>query len=265
MKKKTLISYLDNWTPQLKSTIKDVYNLINDVRVFSIEDIEVTNEEFDRLLELTMKVNQGEDITLDIGYRYFRGNKLKIEKGVFVPQYDTEQIVDLVLDKIKEGRFLEVGTGTGAIPISIAKETNMSGVSMDINPNATELAKENYNGDKIEFITEDFFKYEPDEKFDLLISNPPYIDKDDKNVEGWVRENQPKEALFAEDNGLAFYKSFFGRASELIKDNCYIIMEIGYDQGEVVKELAKSISNEVGVVKDYEQADRFVVVRYHGK
>ncbi len=265
MKKKTLTSYIDNWTPQLQSTIKDVYNLINDVRVFSVEEVQVTDEEFDRLLELTTKVNKGEDITLDIGYRYFRGNKLKLKKGVFVPQYDTEQIVDLVISKVTEGEFLEVGTGTGAIPISIVNETNMKGVSIDINPLATKLAKENYQGDKVEFITTDYFSYKPDNKVNLLISNPPYIKHGDNNVEQWVRDNQPEEALYANDNGLAFYKDFFMRASEILLDKAYIIIEIGYDQGEEVKQLALNICDEVEVIKDYEQHDRFIVARYYEK
>ncbi len=263
MNKKTLISYLDKWNPQLKNTIKDVYNLINDVRVFSIEEIEVTQEEFDKLIDLTVRVNQGEDITLDIGYRYFRGNKLKIDKGVFVPQYDTEQIIDLVLERINEGRALEVGSGTGAIPIALANETNMEVISLDINPNATKLAKENDINNKVNFINTDYFEYEPESKFDLLISNPPYIVEGDINVEQWVKDNQPKEALYATDNGLSFYKSFFLRASELLNDKGYIIVEIGYDQGESVKKLALEISDEVEVVKDYEQMDRFVVVRYY--
>ncbi len=263
MKKQTLTSFLDNWTPELKSTIKDVYNLINDVRVFSIEDIKVTNDEFNKLLELTLKVNEGEDITFDIGYRYFRGSKLKLMEGVFVPQYDTEQIIDLVINNINEGRFLEIGTGTGAIPISLVNETNMSGISIDINDRATSLAKENYKGKKIEFVTGDFFDKSFNEKFDLLISNPPYIKYDDEYVDDWVKDNQPKEALYADDNGLSFYKDFFNRTPELLNNNGYIIIEIGYDQGESIKKLALEISNEVEVVKDYEQHDRFIVVKYN--
>ncbi len=265
MKRKTLKSYLEKWTPQLKTTIKDVYNLINDVRVFSFDEIEVNEEEFNKLIELTQKVNMGEDITFEIGYRYFRNNKIKLKKGVFVPQYDTEQIIDIVKSKVTQGRFVEIGTGSGAIPISLSNETEMSGISLDINPEATNLARENYQGDKVEFITEDYFNWKSEEKFDLLISNPPYIKEDDQFVDDWVKENQPTEALYAKEEGLAFYKSFFLRVSEILKDKGYIIIEIGYDQAEQVKELASEVLDELEVVKDYEQHDRFIVGRYHEK
>ncbi len=271
MKKQTLTSLLQKWPPELKSIVKDVYNQLNDVRVFSIDDIQVTDKEFNKLIELTQKINQGEDITFEIGYRYFRGNKLKLKQGVFVPQYDTEQIIDLVLERITEGKFIEVGTGSGAIPIALVNETNMSGMSIDINPLATELAKENFEsnfkGDvsRLEFVSMDIFNVAVNEKVDLIISNPPYIKYDDEFVNEWVRDNQPKEALYADDDGLAVYKQIFNEVPNILNENGYIILEIGYDQGESVSELAKVISNEVEVIKDYEQHDRFVVVRYNGK
>ncbi len=271
MKKQTLTSLLQKWPPELKSTIKDVYNQLNDVRVFSIDDIQVTDKEFNKLIELTQKINRGEDITFDIGYRYFRGNKLKLKPGVFVPQYDTEQIIDLALERITEGNFIEIGTGSGAIPISLVNETKMNGISIDINPLATELAKENFEnnfkGDqsRLEFISMDIFNITLNDKVDLIISNPPYIKFDDEFVDDWVKENQPKEALYANDNGLAVYKQIFNEVPNILNPNGYIILEIGYDQGDSVSELAKVISTDVEVIKDYEQHDRFVVVRYNGK
>lgn len=271
MKKQSMKDLLHKWPLQLKSIVKDIYNQIHDVRVLSIDEVEVTDDEFKKIMDLVTKVNNGEDITFDIGYRYFRNNKLKLKEGVFVPQYDTEQIIDILLSKNIEGRFLEIGTGTGAIPISIIKETRLSGVTIDINNEATLLAKENYlsnvkeDDGRLEFINGDFFDYRSEEKYDLIISNPPYIDYEDKYVDDWVKANQPKEALYADDNGLKFYKDIFLRVKDLLVDNGYIIVEIGFDQGEVLKTLASEISNEVEVIKDYEQHDRFIVVRYNGK
>lgn len=271
MQKQKISKFIDKWPINLKQNIKNIYNQVNDVRVLSIDDILVTEKEFDNLIELMQKVNSGEDITFEIGYRYFRGNKLNLEKGVFVPQYDTEQIVDLVKDKINQGRFLEIGTGTGAISISIANETEMTGLAIDINPKAIELAKTNFEKnhktslDKLDFNLMDFLDENLNQKFDLIISNPPYIAFDDVDVEDWVKENQPYEALYASDNGLALYKEIFRKVPKLLNHNGYIILEIGYDQGEIVKDLAMTISNDVEVIKDYEQYDRFVVVRYNEK
>ncbi len=269
MKKQNLISMIDRFPKELQSIIKNIYNQVNDVRVVDWDSVEVSKEEFDKILKLMQMINAGDDITFEIGYRYFRGNKLKLKKGVFVPQFDTEQIVDLVLDKVTEGEFLEIGTGSGAIPISLVNETKMSGLTLDINPQATELAKENYevnkkNDNSLEFLVEDFFTKEFDKKFDLIITNPPYIREDDEFVDEWVKENQPKEALYADDNGLKFYKEILNKVNSILKPNGYIILEIGFDQGEVVKELYSQISEEVEVIKDYEQHDRFVVIKYNG-
>ncbi len=273
MKKQTLASLINKWPTELRSVVKNVYNQLNDVRVFSLEDVQVDNNEFNKIMELTQKLNRGEDITFDIGYRYFRGNKLLLKKGVFVPQYDTEQIVDLVIDKINEGIFIEVGTGSGAIPISLINETNMSGITIDINNEAIELGKINFKNNikdenklsRLEFANVDINKFESNEKVDLLISNPPYIKHDDEYVDDWVKENQPKEALYADDNGLAIYKKMIELVPKILKPNGYIIFEIGYNQGVEVKSLIEDLALEVEVIKDYEQHDRFIVARYNGK
>ncbi len=272
MNKKTLASLLDKWPTELKSVVKNVYNQLNDVRVFSLDDAFVTDDEFAKIIELTQKINKGEDITFDIGYRYFRNNKLQLKKGVFVPQYDTEQIVDLVINKITEGRFIEIGTGSGAIPISIVNETNMSGVTIDINNMAIELATTNFinninedKKDRLEFINIDLNEFNSNEKFDLVISNPPYIKYDDEHVEEWVRENQPREALYADDNGLAIYKTIVNMLPKILKPNGYIILEIGYNQSIEIESILGDLTSEVEVIKDYEQHDRFIVAKYNGK
>lgn len=268
MNKKPIESYIDKLNPQLKQTIKEVYNKYFDTRVFSFEEIKLTEAEFDKIWDLTLKVNRGEDITFDLGYRYFRGIKLDIAKGVFVPQYDTEQIVDLALDKINEGKFLEIGAGSGAISLALVNESKLIGDSIDINPDAIKLCQTNLQkieNNNVQYILQDFNTYKPVEKYDLIISNPPYIVKGDPLVDKWVLENQPELALYAEDDGLYFYKQVFKRAPELLKKTCYIIMEIGQDQGEKLIALAKEMDIELEVVKDYNQLDRFIVARYHGK
>ena len=266
MKKEKFLSLIENQDSKSQLKFKRIYNLINDVRIIEWDDILVTQEEFSNYKRVFELNNKGEDLTFEIGYRYFRGNKMKLSRGVFVPQFDTETIIDIVLEKgINQGNCLEVGTGTGAIAISLAHETKLFVTSIDINPKAIDLAKENNennNGQMINFVLQDYFKYYPINKFDLLISNPPYISKNDPNIEDWVIKNQPKEALFANDNGLLFYKSFFNRAKELLNIGGYMILEIGYSQAEEVVNLAKQISTQVEVKQDYNGYDRFVVVKY---
>lgn len=263
MKKENITLLLNSCDPKLKKSIKEIYKLKSSVISFNWEKILISIEEFNNIKDIAQRQINGEDVTFDIGYRYFRNERLKLSKGVFVPQYDTEQIIDLVHNlKINEGKALEIGSGTGAISISLANETSLEVTSLDINEQATSLAKENDINGKVEFVNGDFFKYKPNIKYDLLISNPPYIDIEDKEVDEWVIENQPYEALYAQKNGLEFYISFFNRAEELLSSEAYIIVEIGYSQAYNVVELAKKISNKVEVIKDYSGLDRFIVIRY---
>jgi len=119
--------------------------------------------------------------------KHFRYNKLKLKKGVFTPQYDTEGIVDLVKNRVDYGVGLEVGIGTGAISIAIASETNNVLTAIDINKKAIKLAKKNAKLNKVDkflnIIESDFFKFKSSNKFDFLVSNPPYIDFADQGVE----------------------------------------------------------------------------------
>lgn len=265
-KKKLLLDFLTGENNSFKKTMKEIYNLKNDVRVCDLNNVFVTNKEFIELKRIAKLKEDGEDITFEIGYRYFRGNKLLLEKGVFVPQYDTEQIVDLVLNlDIKKGRLIEVGSGTGAISISLKNETKFDITSIDINPKAIKISKTNNklnNKDKITFIYKDFNKFKPKEKFDILISNPPYIKIGDEEVEEWVKINQPKEALYAGEDGLDFYRSIFSNVKLILNKNTYIILEIGYSQFKEVKNLAEKISTNIKVIKDYSGFDRFMVIKY---
>ncbi len=265
---KPLLEYLDKWTPESRSLFKKIYNDLNDQGVSFIEDIKVTEEEFNKLLELVNKVNQGIDITKDIGHRYFRGLKIQFADGVFIPQYDTEQIIDLVKDNLNEGSFIEIGTGTGAIPLSIVNETELAGISLDINPVAINIASHNadinnINKSKLIFKNENAFNFNPDNKFNLIISNPPYIKDGDNDVDQWVKDNQPKEALYAEDDGLSFYKLIASKVKEWLIPDGYVIVEIGHNQGKDVTEIFSSFSTEISITKDYEGHDRFVVAKYN--
>lgn len=254
---------LDNEEREVSKNIKEIYKLFFDKKVLLWEEELISSEDFLKIKLLEKKRRRGEDITFDIGYRYFRGNKIKLKKGVFVPQFDTEQIIDIVLDKgIKSGKALEVGSGTGVISIALAIETKMKVDSIDINKEAIELSNINKKNIDVNYINEDFFKYKTNKKYDLLISNPPYIKKGDYFIEEWVKENQPNNSLYAKEQGLSFYISFFNRAKELLNIGAYIIIEIGFEQANDVCLLANEISESVEVIKDYNNLDRFVVFRY---
>ena len=197
--------------------------------------------------------------------KHFRYNKLKLKKGVFTPQYDTEGIVDLVKNRVDYGVGLEVGIGTGAISIAIASETNNVLTAIDINKKAIKLAKKNAKLNKVDkflnIIESDFFKFKSSNKFDFLVSNPPYIDFADQGVEEWVKTNQPHEALYAAENGLLFYKSFLQRFEELLTPQGIMFFEIGEEQkSDLAKVLSEYPKFKYEFTRDISGKDRYLVV-----
>ena len=258
-----LTDLLDLYNDDFKRTFKKIYNLKYDIKILNLENIWIGLKEFKKLKKITNKKLKKQDITFDIGYRYFRNNKLILKKGVFVPQFDTEQIIDLVLEKkIIKGNALEVGSGSGAIAISLAKETRLNVVSIDINKKAIKLARQNDKKNTVKFVFEDFKNFESDHLFDLIISNPPYIGKKDIYIEHWVKHNQPKKALYAKNNGLDFYRIIFEKSKELLVPGGYVIIEIGWNQGEEIYKMAKKIYNNIEILKDYSGHERFMVMKY---
>lgn len=266
MKSFNFASLLHNCSLDLQKEIKYIYNYQNNLKISNWNEIEISQEEFNLLKKIAEKKIKGLDVTFEMGFKYFRNNKIKIIKGVFVPQFDTEQIVDLVIEKkINNGDAIEIGSGTGAISIALSTETNLKIVSLDINPLATKLSNFNKVNNNVTFLNEDFFKYKPTKKFNLLISNPPYIPFDDKNVEKWVNINQPKNSIYSKNNGTIFYKYFFDNAHIFLKNKAHIIIEIGFNQSEEIKKMAEKISNKIEIRKDYSGNDRFIIIEYENE
>lgn len=267
--KTNFIDLLKKYGFEEQKKLKKIYNQINDLNIYEFKNIFLSEDELEKILKIFNKVLNGEDITFDIGYKYFYENKLKIKRGVFVPQFDTEQIIDLVKKlNLNKGKILEIGSGTGAISIALAKETNFLITSIDINPLAIQLSRENDKLKKVHFKEADFFKFhinEFEEKFDLIISNPPYIDYDDQDVEDWVINNQPKDSIFAKNNGYIFYEEIFKKCKFLLKNNGYIILEFGYNQAKKVKEIFQSIAKKIEIIKDLNGYNRFIIIEYNGK
>jgi release factor glutamine methyltransferase len=170
-------------------------------------------------------------------------------KNVFVPQYDTEGILDF-FDESKE-KGLEIGVGTGVISISLAKHFNKEMTGIDINKKALRLTAENAgsNGVLLELKNKDLFNFKPNEKFDFLVTNPPYISYEEE-VEEWVENNQPKEALYATDDGLAFYKYLLKNKDLFLKPKGRMIFEIGYNQKEKLTKIVEELNVEYNFMKD---------------
>lgn len=205
-----------------------------------------------------------------LGYAYFYGYKFKVNKDVLIPRPETELAVDKAIEIIRAKNYsnvLDIGTGSGAIALSIAlNNPTIKIVASDISVYALDIAKENalnLNVTNVEFIVSDMFKSITG-KFDLIISNPPYIGYDEiDEIEEIVYKNEPHLALFTSDNGVYYYKEIIRNLDKFLNDNGTIIFEIGYKQGNVIKEYALSLypNLEIEIIKDYNSLDRIVIIR----
>ena len=199
-----------------------------------------------------------------LGYAYFYGMKLKVNPSVLIPRFDTEVLVDVVLNNIKGNeRIIDVGSGSGAISLAIKKERPnviMSGV--DISLEALDVSNSNKEalGLDIEYYQSDLLSNTF--IYDVIVSNPPYIKEGDK-ISDLVYQNEPHLALFAKENGLYFYRRILKDANLHLKEGGKIFFEIGYDQKEGIEKLVKEIMPEkkVEFFKDY--GGRFRVAYIH--
>ncbi len=210
-----------------------------------------------------------------LGYSYFNGNKLIVNNDVLIPRYETEELVMNILiesdNYFKENKDLtvsDIGSGSGAIAISLLKEENKikKMYATDISEKALEVAKKNaeLNEVDIEFLLGDMLQplIEKNIKLDILISNPPYIpEKEDLDVS--VKNFEPKIALFGGDDGLAYYRSILSNAYKVLKTKAMICFEIGYNQKESLEKLTNEYlkNYEFNCIKDINGKDRIVIIK----
>ena len=214
------------------------------------------------------RLQNGEPIQYIIGDVNFYGNTIKVNKNVLIPRFETELLVDKTIKKIKKYfsnnkiDILDLGTGSGCIAVSLKKELNSNIDALDISSKAINLAKENakLNNADINFITEDMTTYK-EKKYDLIISNPPYI-KEDEKIMDIVKNNEPHLALYAKDNGIYFYKKIIDNIPYITKDKYLISFEIGYTEStDIVDYANKNLKDiNISVEKDYNNLDRFIFI-----
>ena len=202
-----------------------------------------------------------------IGQADFYGMPLKVDERVLIPRPETEELVELILAENPEANLsvLDIGTGSGAIALALAKNRqDWSVTAADISQDALDLASENAKNQKLNifFKKSDCFA-EISEKYDIIVSNPPYISREDESEVGLnVFNSEPHLALFADEDGLAIYRRIAEDAKDYLKDGGKIYLEIGYKQGQSVPELFRKYLPEkrVRTLKDQFGQDRMVVV-----
>ena len=204
------------------------------------------------------------------GFEYFYERKFKVTKDVLSPRMETEELIYKVIEYIKSInknniKILDLCTGSGIIGITLRKELEFKSlevVASDISEEALKVAKENaiMNEAEVKFIQSDIFE-NINEKFDIIVSNPPYIAYNDKiTIEDNVLNYDPHLALFAEEDGMYFYREIVENAKEYLEEDGLVFFEIGYDQREKILKLANENGFKAEVYKDINGRDRMAIL-----
>ena len=230
-----------------------------------LEELKIVSNNFKSDYE---KVLNGYPIQYLIGYVNFYGYKINVNNNVLIPRFETELLVEKIIKYIKKVfnntnlNILDIGTGSGCIGIALNKEINSNITACDISDKALKVAKSNakLNNCNIDFIKSDLFE-NINGKFDVIISNPPYISETEKIMD-MVDKYEPHEALYASNNGLYFYEEILKNARNYLNDKFIIAFEIGWWQGELIKSIAKDYFKEskITIEKDYTDRDRYVFI-----
>lgn len=230
----------------------------------------LNNEQIQQVLNIIEeRVVTRKPIQKILNTAFFYGRKFYVNEDTLVPRPETEIAVSKTLELVnnfKTPKILDIGTGSGCIPITIALENKSCIVhSVDISKEAIIAARKNletYNlQEKIKIFESDLFS-NVNEKYDIIISNPPYIPiKEKENLQYEVKYFDPALALFAyDDEGVEFYKKIIVNSLEYLNSNGYLIFEIGINQHQKVSDLlSKNGFKNIEVIKDYNKIERVVI------
>lgn len=218
--------------------------------------------------EALKRLENGEPIQYIVGNVNFYGNTFKVDKNVLIPRFETEELVEKTVKLIKKIfnskiDILDLCTGSGCIAITLDKLLNANVDASDISLQSLEVANYNnkINNTNVNFIHSDIFN-NIEKKYDVIISNPPYI-SDSEEIMDIVKNNEPHLALYASNDGLYFYEEILKNCTKFLKDKYLIAFEIGYLQGEKIKDLAYKYLNDINVwiEKDLQGKDRFIFIK----
>src|SRR5690554_793042 len=213
--------------------------------LYTYPDYSLTSAELAKTNELLAQRVQGEPIAHLIGERDFWSLSLLVDASTLIPRPDTETLVEwaLELPLLANARVLDLGTGTGAIALALASEQpSWQVIGVDKSDDAVQLALNNAQKNQlqqVEFKSSDWFEQVAG-SFDLIVSNPPYIDGQDPHLQQGDVRFEPMSALVAEQQGLADIVHIIDQAPHYLRDQAWLLIEHGYQQAEQVRELLKA-------------------------
>lgn len=214
------------------------------------------------------ELESGMPVQYIVGDVNFYGNTIKVNPNVLIPRFETELLVEKTIKLInlifkRQVSIIDLGTGSGAIAITLKKELNAKVMGVDISEEALKVARDNaeQNEVDIDFYIGDMLD-SVDNKVDVIISNPPYIGYDEEIMD-IVKKNEPHIALYAPDEGLYYYEKILRTCSKNLNDKFLIAFEIGYKQAKKIEELAYKYLDNIDVIidKDYSGRDRFIFIK----
>ncbi|MBV1921232.1 MAG: peptide chain release factor N(5)-glutamine methyltransferase [Pseudomonadales bacterium] len=231
----------------------------------------LTDEQVSELDGYVARRVNGEPVAYIVGEQEFWSLPLKVNGYTLIPRPETELLVELALEKVtkKNATVLDLGTGSGAIPLALKSERpGWQIIGLDFSQDALDVAKG--NADKLElavdFFQSNWFENVTDELFDIVISNPPYIDGADKHLsEGDVRF-EPDTALVADEQGYGDIRRISGEASRFLVDGGLLMFEHGFEQGSGVRRILKDNQfDEIETIKDLAGLDRVTLGCWRGR
>lgn len=260
---------LKNEFASLNFEIEDVDFIISEVLNVKRTELalieEITNEQQQVIREKCDMRKKNVPVDKIFGHAYFYGLEFKVDENVLSPRPESELLVEKAIQYIKENNYktaLDLCTGSGCLAIATKLNTEIDMTASDISTKALNIAKENAKNlnAEIKFICSNMFE-KIEESFDIIISNPPYIDSDEmKELELEVINNDPHIALDGGEMGLKFYNIIHDHLRKHLNDNGMIIMEIGEDQ----KDLIVSLFNDFNLVEslsDLSGNDRVLIFK----
>ena len=247
---------ITHWVMEDVLKLQSIHMVMDRFLILTTHQEEVLDAYLERLL-------QHEPIQYVLGYAEFYGLELRVSPSVLIPRPETEELVEWVLTEVGDtaSHILDIGTGSGCIPIAIKKKAPQAIVSaIDVSVDALVVARENalMNDVEVAFAQADILNELPSGKYDIIVSNPPYISYDEKNVMSEnVLQYEPHIALFADDP-LIFYKRIAAIASQILNENGAVYLELSEYRAQEVADIFTQAGYVATIKKDMSGRDRML-------
>ena len=239
--------------------------------LFTWPEVELTDVQKNTFNQLIAQRKAGHPVAHLVGIREFWSLELEVNNSTLIPRPDTETLVEQVLslNLPDEINLLDLGTGTGAIALSLATEhPKWQVTAVDYSEQAVKLAECNrrkFNLDNVVVIQSDWFNAVPKQQFELIVSNPPYIDEQDEHLEKGDVRFEPKSALVSPEKGMADIKLIINQSRQFLAPNGYLFIEHGYQQGPLLREFFAQMSySNILTVKDMAGCERVTMAQWQG-